>query len=71
VGGNIARFANQIQNSGANGSYAAQIDLANVPANPVTAVTAGETWNFTSWYRDVVLGTPTSNFADAVAITFL
>jgi hypothetical protein len=34
-------------------------------------VTAGETWNFTSWYRDVVLGTPTSNFSDAVAITFL
>ena len=30
---------------------------------------AGETWNFTTWYRDVN-PTPTSNFTDAISVLF-
>jgi choice-of-anchor B domain-containing protein len=69
VGGQIARFSNLIQNSGAAGSFSIIVDLTAIPANPAHTVVAGETWNFQAWYRDVVL-IPTSNFTNAVSITF-
>ncbi|MFT7679579.1 MAG: hypothetical protein ACI8QC_003583 [Planctomycetota bacterium] len=57
-------------NSGAGGELGLALDLANTltPSGPV-AVLAGETWNFQCWYRDNNPG-PTSNFSDAVSVTF-
>jgi hypothetical protein len=73
LSGSIGRYVGpgQIQNSGASGSiqYALNLTQHPTPAGFVQ-VTAGQTWNFTCWHRDVVGGVPTSNFADAVSITF-
>ena len=73
LGGSIGRYvgAGQIQNSGATGSFALQINLNQMPqpAGFVSAV-AGETWNFQCWYRDVLSGVPTSNFTQGLSIAF-
>lgn len=69
LGGLIGRFAKDIQNSGTAGEFGLQIDLTAIPVTPPQAVQPGETWNFTAWYRDNNPN-PTSNFTDAVAITF-
>ena len=46
------------------------LDLPNTPsAGPPVAIQAGETWYFTTWYRDTNPNS-TSNFSDAVCITF-
>ncbi|MCP3920011.1 MAG: hypothetical protein GY711_31160 [bacterium] len=42
------------------------IDLGALPLSPAQAVQPGDTWNFQCWFRD--LGS--SNFTDAVAVTF-
>ncbi len=67
--GNIGRYdrvANIIQ--GPTGSI--RIDLTAIPVNPPVAVQPGDTWNFQCWYRDNNPG-PTSNFTDAVSVTFM
>jgi len=72
LGGSIGRFVGpgQIQNSGALGTFSLVLDLTNLPS-PMggVAAQAGQTWNFQAWYRDAVLGVPTSNFTDGVALT--
>ena len=61
----------QIINSGTTGTVAV---LANLTAMPqptgAVVVVAGETWNFQCWFRDAIGGVATSNFSDAVAVTF-
>ena len=43
------------------------VDLNGIPSGSgFVAVQPGETWNFQCWYRDGA----TSNFTDAVSITF-
>ena len=74
LGGNIGRFVGpgQVMNSGASGGLTLTVDLNAVPAatpTGVVAVQAGETWNFQAWHRDVNPA-PTSNFTDAVSVTF-
>jgi hypothetical protein len=73
LGGSIGRYvgAGQIMNSGSTGSFSLVLDLNTIPqpAGAVAAV-AGDVWNFTCWHRDNVGGTPTSNFTNAVEITF-
>ncbi len=74
LGGSIGRFVGpgQVMNSGVSGSFTMTVDLNAVPAATPTGVTAvqpGETWNFQCWHRDVN-PTATSNFTDAVSITF-
>lgn len=61
----------QIINSGATGIVSVQANLTALPqpTGPV-AVVVGETWNFQCWFRDAVGGAATSNFSDAVAVTF-
>ena len=72
VGGFIGRYVGpgQIQNSGASGSFSLALDLTAMahPQNPVSAQ-PGETWNFQAWHRDAN-PMATSNFTDAVAVTF-
>ncbi|MCP3916829.1 MAG: LamG domain-containing protein [bacterium] len=46
-----------------------QVDLTSIPVTPTQAVQPGDTWNFQCWYRDNNPG-PTSNFTDAVGVTF-
>ncbi len=72
LGGEIGRVVGgQIVNSGFFGSFDVQPDLTALPQpnGPVQA-TAGETWHFQAWYRDLVLGFPTSNFSDAWTVTW-
>ncbi len=69
LGGQIARFAKQIQSSGLSGAFTIQVDLTSIPTAPPHTVLAGETWNFQAWYRDKNPGN-TSNFTDAVSVVF-
>ncbi|WP_145198097.1 hypothetical protein [Planctomycetes bacterium Poly30] len=74
LGGAIGRYVGpgQIQNSGLAGEIELSIDLTMHPTpTGIVAVQAGETWNFTAWYRDAVGGSATSNFADGLEISFL
>jgi hypothetical protein len=72
LGGLIGRYvgAGQIRNSGTTGSFSLALDLTAMahPFNPVVAQ-AGQTWYFTAWHRDANPNL-TSNFTDAVSITF-
>jgi hypothetical protein len=70
LGNPIARFVSQVQNSGGSGSFSVVVDLTSIPSTPVHAVVAGETWYYQTWYRDSVLGIPTSNFSDGIRIAF-
>ncbi|MCP3918666.1 MAG: hypothetical protein GY711_24230 [bacterium] len=66
--GNTGRYDDPPQIiQGPTGSL--QADLNAVPVNPPTAVLPGDTWNFQCWYRDNN-PTATSNFTDAVSVTF-
>lgn len=70
--GNIARFNAQVGQV-MGGSVSITVDLTDIPEPPTFSATAmaGETWNFQCWHRDFILGQgPTSNFTDAIAITF-
>lgn len=72
LGGVLGRFAGpgQIQNSGFTGAFRLGLDLAALPtASGFAAAAAGETWTFQAWFRDQNPGS-TSNFSDALAVTF-
>ncbi|MEM6674734.1 MAG: hypothetical protein AAF726_17945 [Planctomycetota bacterium] len=70
IGGTIGRFLQQVQNSGPGGSIAIQVDLTAIPqATGTVAAVAGDTWNFQAWFRDANPSI-TSNFSDALSITF-
>jgi len=73
LSGAIGRYVGpgQIKNSGASGGISLDVNLANhpSPSGPLT-VLAGDTWHFTAWFRDVLSGQPTSNFANGLRITF-
>ncbi|MEM9378612.1 MAG: FG-GAP-like repeat-containing protein [Planctomycetota bacterium] len=76
LGGSVGRYVGpgQVQDSGSAGTFTLMVDTSALP-QPTGAVSAmsGETWNFQSWYRDVLagLGIPTSNFSNGLAVTFL
>jgi hypothetical protein len=73
LGGAIGRVVGgQIRSSGPDGRIAADFSPGNLPSpsGPVAAA-AGETWQFQCWHRDVAAGgVSTSNFSNAVAVTF-
>ncbi|MCP3918738.1 MAG: M23 family metallopeptidase [bacterium] len=69
LSGNIGRFNSPSQIiQGPTGSI--QVDLTSIPVNPPIAVLPGDTWHFQCWFRDNNPG-QTSNFTDAVSVTFL
>ena len=70
LAGDIGRFNGQVQNTGSAGSFSIPVDLTSLPVNPPAPALPGETWNFQSWFRDVVGGNFTSNTSDGVAITW-
>jgi hypothetical protein len=61
----IGRFGSQVQSSGAIGGFAIGVNLASIPN--LGPVSAGETWNFQCWYRDI---NSNSNFSEGVEVTF-
>ena len=70
LGGAIGRYSSAILHTGSSGSISLVLDLANTPTpSGATAIFAGQSWNFSTWYRDA---NPmlTSNFTDAVSVTF-
>ncbi|MEM6674481.1 MAG: hypothetical protein AAF726_16665 [Planctomycetota bacterium] len=71
VAGAIGRYASAIFVTGASGTATVPIDLGltPTPTGPVP-IAPGETWNFQCWHRDSVGGSTTSNFTDALEITF-
>ena len=69
VGGSIGRFNESLSFSGVTGQLEYQVDTTALPVGPGTAIQPGQTWYFQCWFRDGALGA-TSNFTDAVAITF-
>ena len=69
LGGTIGRYAKLIQDSGPGGTFSIQVDLTAIPTHPPSSVMAGDTWNFQAWFRDTNPGA-TSNFTDALSITF-
>jgi len=73
LGGAIGRYVGpgQIQNSGMLGSFDLDLNLTQTPTPMgLVAVAAGDTWNYQAWYRDAVGGVATSNFTNAVSLTF-
>lgn len=73
LSGSIGRYVGpgQIKNSGAGGEFSLTLDLASTPQpTGLVSVQAGETWNFTTWHRDAVGGTATSNFTDGLEVQF-
>ena len=66
IGGTLGRFRAQVQNSGPAGAFDITVDLTNIPL--FGAILAGETWNFSCWYRDV--GGQT-NFTGGIEIPFM
>ncbi|MEM6674382.1 MAG: hypothetical protein AAF726_16165 [Planctomycetota bacterium] len=74
LGGAVGRYVGpgQVKNSGLSGSFALQLNLSQTPTpNGLVAVQAGQTWNFTAWFRDSAGGSVTSNFTDGFAVSFL
>ncbi|QDV05551.1 hypothetical protein Poly30_10490 [Planctomycetes bacterium Poly30] len=70
LGGAVAAFRTQTQRTSSLGSLSVEPDLTAFPlAQGSVAVQAGETWNFQVWYRDANRQS-TSNFTDAVTLTF-
>ncbi len=73
LAGNVGRFVGpgQIQVSLVGGVIALGVDLNSHPTpTGLVSVLPGETWNYQLWHRDAVGGQTTSNFTDAVAVTF-
>jgi hypothetical protein len=73
LSGAIGRLVGgQILTTGSNGSISIDFSPGNLPSpsGPVAAA-AGETWHFQCWHRDIAPGSvSTSNFSNAVAVTF-
>ena len=73
LGGSIGRFIapGEVLAAGLSGVISLAIDPAALPtpSGPISA-NPGETWFFQLWHRDAIGGQTTSNFTDAVAVTF-
>jgi hypothetical protein len=72
LSGSTGRYVGpgEIQNSGASGTISLAVDLSQhpTPTGPIQ-VLAGDTWRFTSWYRDANPAA-TSNFSDGLELIF-
>jgi len=69
LGGPIGRYVKLVQNSGAAGTFSIPVDLNALPFTPSVPVLPGDTYYFQCWYRDLN-PMQTSNFTDAVVVTF-
>lgn len=69
LGGILGRFnaGHQIRNSGGDGTFSLVLDPAMLPFTPTVAAQSGQSYNFQAWFRE---SGGTSNFTDAVTVTF-
>ena len=70
LGGSIGRFGGIVLGGGIAGQFQLTIGLTNLPTTPTQPALSGQTWRFQAWFRDAN-PTSTSNFSDAVEVTFL
>lgn len=70
VAGNLGRFVSQAASTGTGGTLEIVVDTSALPTWRRSPLFPGRTWNFQAWYTDSNPG-PTSNFTDAVGVTFL
>ena len=72
LSGAIGRYSNQVASSGSGGILNLNINPQALvqPTGTVSAL-AGQTWYFQCWTRDFQGGSPTSNFSNGVAVSFL
>ena len=74
VTGAIGRYVGpgQIQNSGGAGAIGLDLDLQQMPTpTGLVAAQSGETWHFQAWHRDFQAGVATSNFTQALSLSFV
>ncbi|MEM8710159.1 MAG: VCBS repeat-containing protein [Planctomycetota bacterium] len=74
LGGSVGRFLlpGQAGFTNADGLRDLTVDLTQIPQpNGFASAATGETWSFQAWHRDLVAGSITSNFSDAIAVSFL
>ena len=69
-GANPGLFSGSILPTGPTGIAEMPVDLTGLPLGGGVAVAPGDTFNFQLWFRDEVSAGVTSNFSDAVAVTF-
>lgn len=69
LGGDLARFTSQLKVASADGIVEVDLDTLAFPFGQPAPVSPGSTLFFQAWFRDANPG-PTSNFTDAVEITF-
>ena len=72
LAGELGRFVAQAGPASAAGQYDLDVLTQSLPlSSGVHALAAGDHWAFQLWYRDrLPNGTPTSNFSNAVSVTF-
>ncbi|MEZ6014412.1 MAG: hypothetical protein R3F49_04810 [Planctomycetota bacterium] len=73
LGASIGRFIGpgQVRLAGTAGLFSLRLDLTRLPTpTGLVAAQAGQAWHFQAWYRDSVNGVATSNFTDALAVTW-
>lgn len=69
LGIGIGRFNDLLGPTDASGEISFAVDLTALPTpNALVAASAGETWVFQAWHRDVVGGAQTSNLTAAVQV---
>ncbi|MEM6672724.1 MAG: hypothetical protein AAF726_07755 [Planctomycetota bacterium] len=70
LGGDVGRHDDDILNAGIEGTIELTIDLDALPQpTGFVRATAGQTWRFQAWYRDLVGGSVTSNLTNGIRIT--
>ena len=73
LGGAIGRYVGpgQIQQAGPAGTVSLLLDLTQIPSpTGFVAASAGETWNFQTWFRDTsAQGTAVSNFSAGLEVS--
>ena len=71
LGGSIGRYTNSIFTSNPDGEAQVGFNFTSVPQpQGFVSVTSGQQWFFQAWHRDSAGGQATSNFTNALAISF-
>ena len=72
VSGAIGRFNASVGMSSVTGRRIDFVELGSLPTpTGTTSAQSGQTWNFQYWTRDMVSGSATSNYSNAIAVSFL
>lgn len=71
LNGQIGRYLGQVQQTSADGTMSFLVRPYDLPTpNGSVAAQPGQNWFFQVWHRDFMGGTATSNFTNALQVTF-